>query len=60
MNQLIEKLDSLKEPILINNILPISENKNILSILTNQTKWYFGHEGNYNDFKHCREWSQRF
>ena len=49
MNQLIKKLDSLKEPILINNILPISENKNILSILTNQTKWYFGHEGNYNE-----------
>jgi len=45
MDKLIEQLNSSKKPILVNNILPSQENKNIMHILSLQDSWYFGFEG---------------
>jgi len=49
MNKLIQELDNSKKPILINNILPLEENKNLMHLLSLQKNWYFGSEGYHDD-----------
>ena len=49
MLELIKKLDSINEPILVDNIIPFEENKNILDICSYQKGWYFGSEGPLNN-----------
>jgi len=49
MFELIKKLDSTNTPILVDNLIPLEENKNILHILSFQRDWRFGSEGQFNN-----------